>query len=1077
MEKLTTFYTFLLFLIFSICLIALYFFFQAIKDFSLFFNSLKDYKFRNEEQLLDENQIKNMEKDFDNENISQKKMFVYYGKRTFFAYHSFIALCFCCLKNRPYYIFPISVHFFFFFLTLTFYYSIMIIAFSFEGTQLAIWFATFIIGIWGSILMLGVIHFIGSFYLSDYWNFPIRKAKNPKRNSLLVYNELNNTNDNFFNSFFKQSHFLEILSIFFAVLIAVFFILATYRIIFHITFMTDAFVFFIICFFVDYFVFRILLLSAISILFTFSEDLTKENFKNLVKNDIKLKNELFQFLKFLFNKNKQSNGNFFDETNLDIKSTERLFLNQENNKALNKDNFQTFGQKDETGSMKRKHSNIIDMSSSNIGLLNISNLNPEGRKNENDLNQSNSQPYLDIPNGKSSDYSLNQNKIEKIQNSYLKNILNEILANSDQNLNIGEETVIEETLPALKRLCEFENIAILGGSFVKSEPLNFSTIGNNQLKNSLNNQKDATFTKKKSKNLGEINKNISNSSLLKKNKNDAEENNIHNLNSKRLSSATEIEKKKNANNFIIKKNSKNLDELEKLNSGSLKRNSKADEENKNKSALLKKNSKNSDNSKGSNPKSSTLKNVGSKKLESDENNSEKLENFDDFTNFISDYYQAKTHQELKENDPNRANHLTFNDYQFIPNVFDQKKLAILNSNNNLYNEKDASSFKVKEKMMATDNHDYLESLLNKIKPNWFSEIFKNISNKFLAKNLKELLMGDIKQITKMQENYLIGSEQNEELRLKPLKKENDIEEIIIPKGIFYSNKKMKALKENQLQEKSPQEKKTKKPSSLKKKENKDEWIKDFVKFSDETVQKFNNSRNQLENHKNLTNNDNDKNNVDEENFYEFKAYEFVPYSFNLLKNIEKYGVKNKSEKEKKQLFMKVSNKMKNVNKNKDQEGNREENENLEETTPTKPKGINSPFIKSSGFESSSKFRKNKFKNSENTPSSGILENKKNGLNSPQINDEKLVNNFFDTKTKNFKLNDPRYNRFHNKNKDPNMNNLFINTSIMKSNSNSRNASAKKDNQNLDYLDLDGFSNTNLEDAKKRALMGKLLLRL
>lgn len=428
--------------------------------------------------------------------------------------------------------------------------------------------------------------------------------------------------------------------------------------------------------------------------------------------------------------------------------------------------------------------------------------------------------------------------------------------------------------------------------------------------------------------------------------------------------------------------------------------------------------------------------------------------FNDFLNFMDKFFKNGKIDEMKISSNEEVN---FYDFKFIPNHFDAAKISSIDQNNIPRQEKDENLFKIKNQMFGTNDDNYLSYVMNKVKPSWYEEVFKNISNPNIAKSLKEVLIAKIKEINKLGENFLIGSECNEEMKINPLIMENDMEAIIIPQGDYYSNKKMKEkfLKDS---EKNSKQTKIKKPSSLKKKTKKNEWLTEYIKFSEETLQNYDGSKNIFDENSpknsNLAKTNHKK--------HEFNEYKFSPNALFLANFDRKYEMKNKNKTNKKRQNA-INEKMKSIEKIK--ENNIEnESENIGDLTPTNTKKeVNSPFVKINCFiENSShklleknpnKIHKKKYKASEN--SSALLENKKQG---EDFSKTQQFNNFFDDSKK---INDPRHHRFKPKEDFSKKNNLFIQTKETPS----------KNQQNIDYSDLDSVSKLRLEEAKKKALLG------
>ncbi len=365
----------------------------------------------------------------------------------------------------------------------------------------------------------------------------------------------------------------------------------------------------------------------------------------------------------------------------------------------------------------------------------------------------------------------------------------------------------------------------------------------------------------------------------------------------------------------------------------------------------------------------------------------------------------------------------FNEFIFIPNETAIKTLK-KHKEIHVFSNKNKDFFQ--KKMISNENSDKLALILNKISPNFYEEIFGKLTyNKQLYQNLKDLLTLDMKNIVKFGKNYQIGNEEIDEIRLKPLGKTTDFEAILMGKGVFYKDFLMKItkkknqmknneeneknqMKNNEENEKSPL--KITKFSSIKDKRKQKEFIREFIKFSEKIQKEF--QRDSLQK----------KGDFQKEKI-EFMNYEFLPFlKEKHKKNQRKFKEKNND------LMKKMREKIKE---------NVDFNENLEDLTPTMRKNA-----KKSNFRQN-KYRKPNENSKENTPKSGIsniLSEKSSNLHKNDKNtDQKEL----------FEKKDPRFNRFKNADK----NKLFINTNT------------------LNYEDFDSLNQMNLEEARKRALIG------
>lgn len=892
-----------------------------------------------------------------NKKLTKKILVLYFIKRSLFTYHTVLPILFYFLKDRNYYILPLTIHLFFFCLALFNYFSILTIFFASEGGALSvIWFEILLASLI-CIVILITIKILLFFYCTEKNS---NNSKILRKNSKVLYFENGLANMNITeNDCLKKSEFLELSLIIFLIVSTVFFIVSTFEIFFTIDNMYDPLIGLLICFLFDFFVFRIILILSVLLVFLLKSSFDIELLKRVYYKDEEFKLKLKYYLENL--KDFHKNGDGYDDSKMELKSTDRLVLINDSSHIMEKHtgkaaiNLQTFGNNNNNKNPGNVNS-IIENPDNNDFTKNKENLSQD----INPMSKDEIEEKIKRDKGR---------KIEEITSKFsdiaLRIALTEVLNNDNfDNMSIGKMEILEENYGKLQLDVEIDEIIINEGLFYKI-PNEKSFLDDNNMTKII---KCAGLQETKL--------------IIAKNK------------TKSKKESTQVLKKDNLNEF-----------------------SKFAEQ------FLKKQSEN----------------------------------------------PLEGSKELSENQ-------IFNDYLFIPNsLYDiKKKNRHLLEENQLYNEKDNAIFSIKDKMVSPDNINYLEIILNKIKPGWFSEIFDKISNKSLQNNLKTFLTDDIKNITKMKENYQIGKEEYEEGRFKPLFKENDYEEIIVSKGIFYSNNKMSGEKE--------EEKKNKQSSTLKKKNN-NFWIKEFLKFSDESLEKIKLLQSEEENTSVATTILGT--NQDKETF-QFKDYEFIPNMYGDFLKKPNNPSQNKMKKDKysSKIQEKMRNKKKKTQKNNATKNNNEE-ENIDDLTPTKLKSqVNSPFVKHNDNISETKdkfnFHKNKLKKHENTssknskitsPNSGLSNlspnDKNNGLNL------KYVNNFFDAQkvNSNSDLKDPRIKRYKSKflhNKNLSINTKDPNSQVeMKSISNI----SDKDRQKLEYLDLDSNARFNLEENKRRAMIG------
>ena len=1099
-------------------------------------------------------------------------------KRVLLTYDNIFAILLSFLKYRNYYILPLNSHVFFFFLAIYLYFAVLTVVFAYEGAQVLMWFS-FVISVVICIFLLIIIRVFAFYYTLE----KIKKKKTMnliKKDSKILYfengNEYYNEKDQLLK---KKTITFDILVLCLTGLIAFLFIWSTFQVFFNVDNMFDPLIGLLICFLIDFFAFRPLLILSFLMAFMIYHKFNMEILKGIYLKDKNLKQKKQNFEDLLSKIKKDNQLLLNNESKIELKSTERLNLMEKTYLAKERNGFYPSNQEEHQQTFGNRNGNLNDNSkiiylnesnqklikiysddinSSNNALHNMAPTYPISKINENNQKTGELEKIAKTPSQmkieeimkkesfqktpsqiKLEDEANSKKKYEqyllKISNQNLKENLNEILKNSDENYIVGMEEIVEDNLPALIKHNEMEEIIIYEGSFYK-----IADKENKSISKDLSNGKQ----KKNGKNADiSVNKD--------KNHKDS----------------------KNNNNITkdLENSQKTLDtqELAMFAEGFLKR---INDQNANSQTYG-----NDINSNKINRKNDDY----NKKLnESDINSQKTSENDRDLNknyNNITDHNQnldVLNLNPLKNPNNMMQNELDdnskFKDYYFVSNILPGKKFK-KREKNKIYNEKDENQMKIKEKMIAPPQKDdfFLEKFLNKLKTGWHSEIFDKITNKTLAKNVKKILLGDINEIAKLKEKYEIGCEEYDEGRLKPLAKNNEYEEIILSNGIFYNNK---LLKEETKENKNSEEKKTLKSSTLKNKK----WLKDFIKFSEEYMDKIRNQQNigkiNKINENSAKINKKTANMESQNDVFEFQDFVFIPNLQNKYlkkrENKTKYQEKDKSllklkaKMKTKNKKMNTSNKLSDSLKNKneeniknhldsqtyikennpelsdnqknnknlsesqnfqnDQNHQNELNENIEDISPTKPKNeINSTLVKhdknmnleefnktqrnllsshSNGQTSKTQsaktieksnlfnspqnneiinFRKNKFKKSDKK---GDLLNKNSKQNTPKsaitnLSAEKktdngqFFNNYFDQNNPQSK--DPRHNRFKAKDKFHRKNNLSVNTRDI-SNIN-KSHSGENINYSNDISDSSAKNKQNLEIYDLDSLNNKLII--
>lgn len=1109
MEGLTIFgLVLLLFLVFSL-VILFYPFLKYLKKQILFQNY---YSKEKSSQIVNDNQDEEHSFSLNNskidsnqnqkpQNLTKKFLIYYYCQKVLFTYHSLLSLIFCNFKKESFYVFPAHLHLFFLLFSILLDFSIITIAFACESASFTIWFSFVLSFIVCFFMFIVITYYDFKFLAKQQTNGTIYR----KKNSLKLYFE-NGIQELLIVTKIKT---MDISIILLMVVLAVLFIISFFIIMFKLDNLYDPFIGLLISFLFDFFFFRFLLPFAYFFSYLLlKKPKTLEFLKNLYLNDQNVKKQQETFFEYLSKPNFKSLKVENDESKQDFKSTERLMLlngsqleNEKGKQGVNDKH--TFGNRnefddEEKNSNKNKYGNLYDLSSSNAVLLNSGNTSRvpvngkgsiDGKLNEKtpsmiELEEQKRKIELEEEKRRREAEIEKENKLKKlkkieeslskVQNPRLKENLQEILSNSNENFTLGTENFIEETYDCLMKKNEIEEFILNEGSFYR------------QLKTKLK---------------GNNNKEDQNGSTSQ----NQDKNKEKSPNGKQNQISTELEK------------------------------------------------------------------------------SNKLKDCSEFAkDFANRNFSLNNFGMNQDNEGN----IKFGEYSFVPNFANIRKQKFQIKTNKVYNSKDDSS--VFEKMISPSEDNYLESVLNRIKPGLYSEIFSKISDKTLAKNLKKELNADVKTILKLKENYQIGQEKVEEGKFQPLRKENDFEEIVIPKGVFYTNKKLIEMIEAKKLKKGETLEKKSMTSTLKQKKNNNEWIKKFIKFSEEsiaTVQaNLKSSKKNLQNFKGaietqeyqksstkqtqenlkngvqditkiskIENQENskilinetevnhilqknasnlnsakliDKNkkqkglNEKQEDQFIFKNYIFIPDPFSLSKKIagknndrsnDKDFSKNKIKgkmKDKKKKNLKQNNDLKSPNKGNISENDNENtknkglspNENVDDLSPLDPKKqINQTCVKQDEnmnedeqnadlFDSknpkSANLRKNKYKtpskNKEiNSSKISKLTSPKSGVSNANLSDKnnsnngKLMNNFFDSDSKS---KDPRLNRFKAKEKFLRKNNLSVNTKDpdLRADANisgSESAKNEQNNNNLEIMDLDSYANVKLAEAKKKAMLG------